>query len=151
MAVPVECDASNRIPSLAHLAKLNGEQGPDPHLEFASNVSLVLIELQKTDLCQTHLCRFGRFTAAIASVSRPILFMLCNWGEFIPALFAPMFANTWRTTYDMHDDYTNMLKTADWNDETHAYAGPSTGWNGKLWETRCSAEQCSLRRNVESW
>lgn len=57
--------------------------------------------------------------------------MLCNWGEFIPALFAPMYANTWRTTYDLHDDYTNMLKTADWNDESHIYAGPSTGWNGE--------------------
>ena len=45
--------------------------------------------------------RYQNMTKALASLSRPILFQICDWGVDFPSAWAPALGNTWRVTNDI--------------------------------------------------
>ena len=53
---------------------------------------------------------------------------MCEWGIDDPATWAQNVGNSWRTTYDIKDNWGSMILRADKNDKWWKYAKPG-GWN----------------------
>ncbi|CAI7922828.1 unnamed protein product, partial [Closterium sp. NIES-53] len=72
-----------------------------------------------------------RYTAmrhALEATGRDIFFSMCEWGLDLPALWAYGVADTWRTTRDIEDTWSSMMRIADINNKWAKYAKPG-GWN----------------------
>mgnify|MGYP000864435285 CR=1 FL=1 len=50
---------------------------------------------------------------ALNKTGRPIFFSMCEWGVENPALWAPLVANSWRTTGDITDSWTSFTSILD--------------------------------------
>jgi alpha-galactosidase len=54
--------------------------------------------------------RYQAMANALKSVSRPIVYGICNWGQETPWIFGPAVGgNLWRTTGDINDTWARML------------------------------------------
>ena len=54
--------------------------------------------------------RYPRMRNALEAVERPIFFSMCEWGQDDPWLWAEDVSNSWRTTQDIEDTWSSMLK-----------------------------------------
>jgi alpha-galactosidase len=82
---------------------------------------------QKVDAQQ----RYTAMAEALRGSGRHIFFSVCEWGENKPWLWAgkpPVDANSWRTTGDIRDEYSSMLKIFKENVVLDGYASPGH-WN----------------------
>jgi alpha-galactosidase len=73
----------------------------------------------------------ARFTAmhtALASVARPILFSICEWGNASVWNWGPQVGNIWRTTVDISAAWTSIASIFEQNIKLSQYAAPG-GWN----------------------
>lgn len=78
---------------------------------------------------------YRKMSDALKATGRPIVFSVCEWGSHKPWLWAPAFAQLWRTTGDIDASYNGTSKwTKGWKgrlDENVGlaqYAGPGH-WN----------------------
>ena len=72
--------------------------------------------------------RYPVMTKALLNSGRDIFFSMCEWGVNDPAEWARSVGNSWRTTYDIGDNWNSMLKLARQNEKWWRRAGPG-GWN----------------------
>ncbi|KAJ7514176.1 hypothetical protein O6H91_23G031700 [Diphasiastrum complanatum] len=72
--------------------------------------------------------RYAAMGEALNKTGRPILYSICEWGTETPALWAPKYGNSWRTSRDAKDRWKRVKLLADDNNIWAAYAGPG-GWN----------------------
>ncbi|KAL2631470.1 hypothetical protein R1flu_016156 [Riccia fluitans] len=72
--------------------------------------------------------RYPVMRNALNSTSRQIFYSICEWGRDDPAKWAGQVGNSWRTTGDIVDKWSSMVKLADENDKWADFAGPG-GWN----------------------
>ncbi|KAH7689996.1 Glycoside hydrolase family 27 protein [Dioscorea alata] len=72
--------------------------------------------------------RYPVMTRALMQTGRKIFFSLCEWGDMHPALWGANLGNSWRTTNDITDTWTQMISGADQNEVYASYARPG-GWN----------------------
>lgn len=50
---------------------------------------------------------------ALKDSGRPIFYSMCSWGVDDPATWAKDIANSWRTTYDIRDNWDSFVKILD--------------------------------------
>jgi alpha-galactosidase len=96
------------------------------------------VDLVKYDNCGTtratestqaqYVARYAAMAAAIADTGRPVVYSICEWGRKNVQEWAPSFANMWRTTTDIHDSYSSMLRIVKINAAAASAARPG-GWN----------------------
>jgi alpha-galactosidase len=72
--------------------------------------------------------QYRKFRDALASVGRPIVLSICEWGSNQPWEWAPELGNLWRTTDDISDDWNSMLSNLDQSAQHATVAGPGA-WN----------------------
>jgi len=66
---------------------------------------------------------------ALRAAGRPIVYSICNWGQYKPWLWgAKVGGNLWRTTEDIQDRWDAMIAIVDKEKELSKYAGPGH-WN----------------------
>jgi alpha-galactosidase len=63
-------------------------------------------------------------TAALATVTRPILFQICDWGVDFPSAWAPALGNTWRITNDIIPSYKTVPRILNQAVPQTDFAGP---------------------------
>ena len=101
-------------------------------LEDARTFAEWEVDYLKYDNCNTdgtipeH--RYPVMTKALLNSGRDIFFSMCEWGVNDPAEWARSVGNSWRTTYDIGDNWNSMLKLARQNEKWWRRAGPG-GWN----------------------
>ncbi|KAJ8068973.1 hypothetical protein OCU04_002653 [Sclerotinia nivalis] len=52
--------------------------------------------------------RYQNMTNALATLSKPMLFQICDWGVDFPSAWAPSMGNTWRITNDIIPSYSTI-------------------------------------------
>ncbi|GAA4207582.1 NPCBM/NEW2 domain-containing protein [Actinocatenispora rupis] len=72
--------------------------------------------------------RYSRMRDALAATGRPIVYSLCEWGNFDPATWAGGVGNLWRTTGDISDNWASLRSIVRKNMGLYAAAGPGA-WN----------------------
>ena len=65
---------------------------------------------------------------ALLKINRTIYYSVCEWGINAPTKWGKEFANSWRNTEDIEDNWKSMLTNIDVNNYWADYAG-SGGWN----------------------
>jgi len=66
---------------------------------------------------------------ALRAAGRPIVYSICNWGEYKPWIWGDKVGgNLWRTTFDIKDRWDVMIAIVDKEKELSKYAGPGH-WN----------------------
>jgi alpha-galactosidase len=65
---------------------------------------------------------------ALAASGRPMVFSICDWGVGAPWTWGPQVGNLWRTSLDIADDWSSMLRNLDSSTVRAATAGPGH-WN----------------------
>ncbi|KAF3335643.1 Alpha-galactosidase 1 [Carex littledalei] len=90
------------------------------------------VDYLKYDNCYTdgspEKTRFPIMTQALRASGRNIFYSMCEWGNQEPAKWGSGVGNSWRTTGDINDQWSSMLRNIDINDAYANYAGPG-GWN----------------------
>ncbi|HEY3502989.1 MAG TPA: NPCBM/NEW2 domain-containing protein [Actinocatenispora sp.] len=72
--------------------------------------------------------RYSRMRDALAATGRPIVYSLCEWGNFDPASWAGDVGNLWRTTGDISDNWASLKNIVRQNMGLYAAAKPGA-WN----------------------
>lgn len=72
--------------------------------------------------------RYPRMRDALMKQDRPIFYSICQWGQEEIATWGKDVGNSWRTTDDISDAWSSMLRIIDENDKWYQYGGPG-GWN----------------------
>ncbi len=72
--------------------------------------------------------RYPVMRDALNETGRHIFYSICEWGFDNPATWAGPVGNSWRTWHDIRDDWGNMIRRAEYNDQWWSYAAPG-GWN----------------------
>ena len=72
--------------------------------------------------------RYPRMRDALLKQNRPIFYSICQWGEEEIPKWGKDVGNSWRTTDDITDTWSSMLRIIDQNDKWYEYGGPG-GWN----------------------
>jgi len=72
--------------------------------------------------------RYPPMRDALNATGMPILFSMCEWGVDTPYEWAPAVGNSWRTTYDINDNWASMIENIHQNDAGWKVAGPGQ-WN----------------------
>ena len=72
--------------------------------------------------------RYPRMRDALLKQERPIFYSICQWGEEDIPTWGKDVGNSWRTTDDISDTWSSMIKIIDKNDKWYMYGGPG-GWN----------------------
>ena len=89
------------------------------------------VDYIKYDNCEAVGKLIEDFTAmhdALQATGRPIVFSMCTWG-FPGTYFSDLdLVHLWRTTSDIQDTWTSMLKIMGANNSYASFAGPG-GWN----------------------
>ncbi|KAM3087115.1 hypothetical protein ACMFMG_001223 [Clarireedia jacksonii] len=68
--------------------------------------------------------RYANMTKALATLSRPILFQICDWGVDFPSAWAPAMANSWRITNDIIPQYKTVARILNQAVPQTSFAGP---------------------------
>lgn len=63
-------------------------------------------------------------TNALATLSKPILFQICDWGVDFPSTWAPAMGNTWRITNDIIPSYSTVSRILNQAVPQTSFAGP---------------------------
>ncbi len=72
--------------------------------------------------------QYAKFRDALAHSGRPIVFSICEWGSNRPWDWGPRTGNLWRTTGDIDDSWSSLLRIVDLNSQYAASAAPGS-WN----------------------
>ena len=73
--------------------------------------------------------RYAAMGAALRATGRPIVYSLCEWGQNQPWLWGKTVGgHLWRTTGDISDRWSSVLKILDQQVGLERYAGPNS-WN----------------------
>jgi alpha-galactosidase len=72
--------------------------------------------------------RYSTMRDALNKTGRPIFYSLCEWGYENPWRWAQSIGNSWRTTTDINDFYSDILRIIDDSVGLSRFAGPG-GWN----------------------
>ncbi|WP_443043881.1 NPCBM/NEW2 domain-containing protein [Streptomyces sp. NBC_00322] len=72
--------------------------------------------------------RYKAMADALKATGRPILHSICEWGVNQPWNWAAEYGNSWRTTFDIRDNWSSMIGIAHQNQPLARYAGPGA-WN----------------------
>ena len=72
--------------------------------------------------------RYPPMAKALDSSGRNILYSLCEWGRENPATWAGEYANSWRVSLDIRDDWNSILTRGNIAAPLWRFAGPG-GWN----------------------
>jgi alpha-galactosidase len=80
------------------------------------------------DTQQEYIDRYTRMRDALAATGRPIVFSLCEWGNFDPASWAGDVGNLWRTTGDIGDNWNSLKSIIRQNMGLYQAAHPGA-WN----------------------
>ncbi|HEX9105727.1 MAG TPA: glycoside hydrolase family 27 protein, partial [Longimicrobiales bacterium] len=73
--------------------------------------------------------RYRAMGLALRAQKRPIVYSLCEWGSDKPWLWGRQVGgNLWRTTGDIEDKWSSVLKILDQQDSIAKFSGPN-GWN----------------------
>jgi len=72
--------------------------------------------------------QYAKFHDALAQVTHPIVFSICNWGVQAPWRWGPHTGNLWRTTGDINDTYDRMSVIGFSQNGLEQFAGPGH-WN----------------------
>jgi alpha-galactosidase len=90
------------------------------------------VDYVKEDWCNTRGLeadvQYRKFHEALVATGRPIVLSICEWGSNLPWTFGPGTGHLWRTTGDIEDNWTSMLRNADLSSLHQDVAGPG-GWN----------------------
>ena len=91
------------------------------------------IDYLKYDNCNNHkrpaVPRYRAMADALASVGRPIVFSICEWGENKPWEWASETGgHLWRTTGDIRDNWQSVMRLLDLQVGLEKYSGPNA-WN----------------------
>lgn len=68
--------------------------------------------------------RYQNMTNALATLSKPILFQICDWGVDFPSAWAPAVGNTWRITNDIIPSYPTIPRILNQAVPQTSFAGP---------------------------
>src|SRR6185312_14782116 len=87
------------------------------------------IDLLKYDDCGDHggltgPQRYGAMRDALAATGRPILYMLCQWGQDSVWTWGGAVGNAWRTTGDISASWGSVMDILDRQVGLERYAGP---------------------------
>jgi alpha-galactosidase len=77
---------------------------------------------------ESYIARYSAMRDALANTGRAIVYSLCEWGDFAPALWAGNVGNLWRTTGDITNTYASMVNLFKQNVGLAPYAKPGA-WN----------------------
>jgi len=77
---------------------------------------------------QEYIDRYKRMRDALAATGRPIVFSLCEWGNFQPWTWGADVGNLWRTTGDISDRWSSLKSIINQNLNLYPYAKPGA-WN----------------------
>ncbi|MFJ9895433.1 NPCBM/NEW2 domain-containing protein [Streptomyces sp. NPDC091280] len=72
--------------------------------------------------------RYTTMRDALKATGRPIVFSICEWGQYKPWEWASDVGHLWRTTGDISDNWGSMLSILKQNLPLAPYAGPGH-WN----------------------
>ena len=91
------------------------------------------IDYLKYDNCNNQdraaIPRYHAMADALASVGRPIVFSICEWGENKPWEWASKTGgHLWRTTGDIRDNWQSVMRLLDLQVGLEKYSGPNA-WN----------------------
>ena len=93
------------------------------------------VDYIKYDNCGDHQgmdarTRYGRMHDALASIDRPIVYSICEWGQAEPKVWtwAEPVGNLWRTTDDIKANWGSIMHNLHINENLAQYAGPGH-WN----------------------
>ena len=75
--------------------------------------------------------RYPEMGKALRNSGREVLYSLCEWGRENPATWAHELAgaHSWRTSGDIQDNWSSILKIATITAPLWRYAGPVLGFN----------------------
>ncbi|KAB8296428.1 hypothetical protein EYC80_009172 [Monilinia laxa] len=68
--------------------------------------------------------RYQNMTDALATLSKPILFQICDWGVDFPSAWAPAMGNSWRITNDIIPNYSTISRILNQAVPQTSFAGP---------------------------
>ena len=77
---------------------------------------------------QQYIDRYNRMRDALKATGRPIVYSLCEWGDYTPWTWGAQTGHLWRTTGDISDNWASMLSILGQNAPLDQYAGPGH-WN----------------------
>ncbi|CAF0819373.1 unnamed protein product [Didymodactylos carnosus] len=90
------------------------------------------VDYLKYDNCYSEhilpMIRYPVMRDALNKTGRPIFYSMCEWGQYLPSLWAPQIGNSWRTTGDINDRWSSMLINIDITNLFAEAAAPG-GWN----------------------
>ncbi|HVZ78302.1 MAG TPA: glycoside hydrolase family 27 protein, partial [Gemmatimonadaceae bacterium] len=91
------------------------------------------VDYLKYDNCNNEkrpaIARYAAMDSALRATGRPIVFSLCEWGSNQPWLWGKSVGGQlWRTTGDIEDKWTSVLRILDRQAAIVSYSGPD-GWN----------------------
>ncbi|THV45485.1 hypothetical protein BGAL_0483g00080 [Botrytis galanthina] len=68
--------------------------------------------------------RYQNMTNALATLSKPMLFQICDWGVDFPSTWAPAMGNSWRITNDIIPSYRTVPRILNQAVPQTSFAGP---------------------------
>jgi alpha-galactosidase len=68
--------------------------------------------------------RYQTMASALASVGRPMLYQICDWGVDFPSAWAPALSNSWRITNDIIPQYKTVARILNQAVPQTSFAGP---------------------------
>jgi alpha-galactosidase len=90
------------------------------------------VDYVKVDWCNSEgisaPAQYAKIRDALARSGRRIVFSICEWGSNRPWEWAPATGHLWRTTGDISDRWSSMVRIVDLNQSLAPFAGPG-GWN----------------------
>jgi alpha-galactosidase len=93
------------------------------------------VDLLKYDWCRAHIndgldapAAFAKMGAALKEYAPNLIYSISEYSLFKSHLWAPEFANMWRTTDDLFTTWPSILRTINQQVELYPYSGPGH-WN----------------------
>ncbi|PQE30227.1 alpha-galactosidase D protein [Rutstroemia sp. NJR-2017a WRK4] len=68
--------------------------------------------------------RYQTMASALATVGRPMLYQICDWGVDFPSAWAPALSNSWRITNDIIPQYKTVARILNQAVPQTSFAGP---------------------------
>jgi hypothetical protein len=88
------------------------------------------VDLLKYDNCGDQVVigppesRYPVMRDALNATGRPIVFSACEWAVDFPATWMAPVAHSWRSTYDIQNEWECVVAHIDWNNVFAEFAGP---------------------------
>jgi hypothetical protein len=113
------------------------------------------VDLLKYDNCGDQLVSgppevgYTVMSDALNRTGRPIFFAACEWAVDFPATWMGPVANTWRTTYDIQNEWECVVSHVDWTNIFADFAGPGAFNDMDILEVGNPPHHCPLGRGTK--